>query len=241
MARFLALSVLVLGGALAGCTSSASHHQPRSEADTCRGEAPGCQDAHRAHPAAAASNGHGHGHGHGMPARCPLQVPGSTARVEDVEGGVAIVFTTTGDVAEVRNRTQSMARMHNDHHATGSGHGMMGHGTMMGGAGAGHEMMGHGTMMGAAGAGHGMMGHGTMMGAAGAGHGMMGREGGMLGHGMMKMPPSDATAEDVEGGARLTFRPKAASDLPSLRERVREHATAMASGRCPMMHAAGGH
>lgn len=44
---------------------------------------------------------------------CPMKVEGTNARAEQVEGGAAMAFTTTGDVAELRERVKKMANMHN--------------------------------------------------------------------------------------------------------------------------------
>ena len=57
---------------------------------------------------------------------------------------------------------------------------------------------------------------------------------GMMGEGM-KMPPSTARSEDVEGGARIVFTPQDTNDLAALREHFAEHAQMMTSGDCPMM------
>lgn len=55
---------------------------------------------------------------HDMAAACPMDIPGTTARTEDVKGGVAIVFaTSTGDVVELQRRVAQMAEIHNQHHA----------------------------------------------------------------------------------------------------------------------------
>jgi hypothetical protein len=196
-----------------------------------------------------AEHAHGRGGsahvGHDMKANCPMNVPGTLTQAMDVEGGIAMGFTTTGDVPELRRRVRAMAERHDEHHAHGGmmrgpggtdsarsgmmGHGMMGHG---GGSTMGHGMMGHGggSMMG-----HGMMGHG----GGSMGHGRMGSAGaGMMSGGMMP-PASVARAEDTEGGARLVLTPKDPADLEKLREHVRKHAAKMASGHCPMMHDAG--
>jgi hypothetical protein len=71
--------------------------------------------------------GHGHGmmgQGHGGEGRgraagmgdvCPVKIPGAEMAVADVDGGVAISYTTrTGDVAELRRRVQAMAARHQD-------------------------------------------------------------------------------------------------------------------------------
>jgi hypothetical protein len=48
---------------------------------------------------------------------CPMKVPGTTVTSIDVEGGVALAFTTkTGDVAELRRR---VAEMHNNNDGCG--------------------------------------------------------------------------------------------------------------------------
>jgi len=82
-----------------------------------------------------------HEHGMGMMGdMCPMKVAGTAVTPADVEGGVALAFTTkSGDVTELRQRVRRMAEMHNNHHATG---GMMG-GMHDGGSG----MMKDGGMM----------------------------------------------------------------------------------------------
>lgn len=68
-----------------------------------------------------------HQHGMGMNGdMCPMQVAGTTVKSEDIDGGIAVAFTTsTGDVAELRRRVQGMAEMHNSRHATGGMRGSM--------------------------------------------------------------------------------------------------------------------
>src|SRR5262245_47252069 len=48
---------------------------------------------------------------------CPVAVAGTSVTVEDSDTGAALVFVTTGDLAELRRRVAAMAQMHNDHHA----------------------------------------------------------------------------------------------------------------------------
>jgi hypothetical protein len=44
---------------------------------------------------------------------CPMKVTGADISATDVENGIALTITTkTGDVAELRRRTESMAKMH---------------------------------------------------------------------------------------------------------------------------------
>lgn len=49
-------------------------------------------------------------------AHCPLAVANTTVNAEDVEGGAALVFSTTGDVAELRARVGKLAAHHNAMH-----------------------------------------------------------------------------------------------------------------------------
>lgn len=49
-----------------------------------------------------------------MASMCPMKVPGTTVAATEVEGGIGLAFTTTtGDVAELRQRVRRMAEMHN--------------------------------------------------------------------------------------------------------------------------------
>ena len=48
---------------------------------------------------------------------CPVEVAGTSVTVEDTDTGAALVFVTTGDVAELRKRDGLLAQKHNDHHA----------------------------------------------------------------------------------------------------------------------------
>ncbi len=71
-----------------------------------------------------------HGQMGSMADMCPMQIKGTTASAEDVEGGAAINFTTTADVAEVRSRIAKMVAMHTNMHGRGMGGGMAGDGGM---------------------------------------------------------------------------------------------------------------
>lgn len=117
-----------------------------------------------------------------MAGMCPMEVPGTQVSVADTQDGVAITFTTSGEVAQLRQRVHAMAAMHE------------------------HMMSG------------GMMGSGGAMGSSG-----------------MMMVPSDARAEDIQGGARLVLTPKDPAQLAQLRDHVHAHAAQMARGDCPMM------
>jgi hypothetical protein len=47
--------------------------------------------------------------------KCPMEVAGTTVRMEEVEGGAAMIFSTKSDVAELRRRVAAMAEMHGKH------------------------------------------------------------------------------------------------------------------------------
>ena len=65
------------------------------------------------------------------------------------------------------------------------------------------------------------------------GHRHMDDRGGM-GPMMMQMPEMTVEAEDIDGGARLEFRPEDPEDVEAVREHVRQHAEMMRERRCPM-------
>lgn len=144
---------------------------------------------------------------------CPVAVPGTTVTVEDTDRGAALVFVTTGDVAELRRRIAAMKDMHNEHHAAGplptgdeanGGHDMSGHDM------GGHDMGG--------------MAHGEAAGGEHASHG-----------GGMQMVHSQATVEEIDGGARLVLTAMP-DDVAALQAQLREHAQHMSSGTCAMDH-----
>jgi hypothetical protein len=90
-------AALVLAlAAIGGCASSQAAPQPAPATSGSRAE----------------GAGHEHGHQAGMMEMCPMRVPGTTVSVSDTDGGVAVVFKTTGDVNELRHRVRHMAEMH---------------------------------------------------------------------------------------------------------------------------------
>src|SRR5688572_25657253 len=65
-------------------------------------------------------------HNMAMMQSCPMKVTGADVVVADVENGIAVTITTkSGDVADLRRRTENMAKMHSE-----SSHAHM-HGRMM--------------------------------------------------------------------------------------------------------------
>ena len=148
----------------------------------------------------------------GAPA-CPMLVQGTTVHTTDTPDGVAMTFTTTsGDVAELRNRVRAMAERMNERSS-----GPMGmHGNMMKGR----------SDVGSPGMGSGMQ---HMMTSDDRGSGWM-----------MGMPPSRAQSDDVEGGARLRIAPLEGSKLDEMKERMRNRAQMMNQRHdCPMAASVG--
>ncbi len=199
MKASLAFAVATL--ALAGCASSQA---------TQRGPAAAGPEAAETKPEQGSRGGM---MGHDMAAMCPMAVQGTTVRADDPEGAAAMVFTTPGNVAELRRRVALMAEMHN------------------------HRMGMHGARGGMGPHAHGESDDGGEPSHRGA------MQGGMKGGGMMMMPPSATKSEDVEGGARLVFTPRDPAELSNVREHVHQHAERMTSGQCPMMpmHEPGDH
>jgi hypothetical protein len=147
---------------------------------------------------------------------CPVAVPGTSVTVEDTDTGAALVFVTTGDIADLRKRVATMAQMHNDEHDK---MGPLPTGDETGG----HDHGAHGGAMPAGGGDHAAMGHG----AGGTGGEHAGHAGGMI------SVHSRADAGDIEGGARLAFVAGGA-DVGKLQGELRTHAQHLASGSCAM-------
>ncbi len=91
--NYVAMSVLVI----AGCASSQANREPTTPAP------------------AATSQAQQEGTRGDMKGMCPMEVEGTAVNAEDVEGGVALTFTTSTDVAELRRRVAHMAQMHGQH------------------------------------------------------------------------------------------------------------------------------
>jgi hypothetical protein len=72
---------------------------------------------------------------------CPVEVAGTSVTVEDTDTGAALVFVTTGDLADVRRRAGVMAQKHNEHHLA---MGPLPDGTSTGGGHEHHHHHGHG-------------------------------------------------------------------------------------------------
>jgi hypothetical protein len=166
-----------------------------------------------------------------MAKMCPMQVEGTTRQVVKLDGAVAMDFTTTGDVDELRQRVPKMAQMHQKMHGEGAmmqggmdgGKGQMQHGQMQ------HGQMQHGQMQ------HGQMQHGQM-------HGQMTEEQRQMRQQMMQMM-ADVTVdtEEIENGMRMKFTPKDGAQADRMYQMMQKHAQMMGEdGQCPMMQMMGG-
>lgn len=146
-----------------------------------------------------------------MAQMCPMQVEGTTRQVVKLDDSVAMDFTTTGDVEELRQRVQKMAQMHEKMHADG---GMM-----------------HGQMHGQ----HGQMQHGQMHGQ------MTEEQRQMRQQMMQMMSDVTVETEEIENGMRMKFTPKDAAQADKMYQMMQKHAQMMeGNGQCPMMQMMGG-
>lgn len=107
----IALGLLAAGGCASKPTPEVTQ-PPAQEAVTTGSPA-------MAGPGTRGDRPHGHGHHDDEVGMCPMAVEGTTVHTEDVDGGIAMVFVTTGDQAELRERVARMAKMHDEHHAEG--------------------------------------------------------------------------------------------------------------------------
>jgi hypothetical protein len=181
----------VLAVALGGCASKQQNAEPPARGTTATAQPP---------PQPRTS------------AMCPMMIDPATTQVStsDTSDGVAIAFTTTSDVNEMRARVHHMADMHNQ--LTGIREGEMDSG------------MQHREMPGGTQGGIGTQNDTTLGDEIPSHEHLPGRQ----------MVPSTATAEDVPGGARVVLVPADLSQLTALREDARLRADMMKRGQCPM-------
>jgi hypothetical protein len=135
-----------------------------------------------------------------------MEVPGTQVATVDTPDGASVTFTTSPDrAAELRSRVRAMAQMHDTHDQDREG--------MRGGE---HHRAMH----------LGEENPDTMNGPAGTGS--------AADQGMPMMPPpSRATVEDVEGGARMVVTPNDPADLDRLRSALRTQTQRMQqTGQC---------
>lgn len=150
---------------------------------------------------------------------CPMEVQGTTVQAENVEGGAALVFMTSGDVDDLRERVRHYAAMQE---AAGMRSEQMG---MQGTTGpdATREEAGAKAADPMSEQQPGDMQTGGETPGAG---GMEAADG---------MPQVNTRVEDVEGGARLIFIPMESTALDAVRTEVQDQALSLTGGQCPQM------
>lgn len=147
-----------------------------------------------------------------MAKMCPMQVEGTTRQLVKLDDAVAMEFTTTSDVSELRRRVERMAQMHErmhgeDGHMHGHMHGKMQHGER-------HEEMTE-----------------EMTEEKRQMHRQM----------MQRMADVTVETEEIEGGMRVKFTPDDAAQVDELHQMMEQHTHMMdEEGHCPMMHMMGG-
>jgi hypothetical protein len=151
---------------------------------------------------------------HAMSADCPMHVQGTSVQAEDVEGGVALVFVTTGDVGALRERVRNMA-------ATHEAHGMHSESR----ADTQETMRPESTDAATAGAKIGDADDGVSAG------GMPQDSTARPATAMMEV---DTRVEDVADGARLVLIATNPTDVEALRIETGQHAQRMSAGDCAM-------
>jgi hypothetical protein len=162
---------------------------------------------------------------------CPFSSPDVEVSVADMEGGVSLTFTGPDDrVESLRSHGARMAAMRSGKMMHGKGH--MGKGMHKEHMGKGMQKEHMGKGMHKEHMGKGTHGEGGLQ-----GQGAMGdassetKPGGM----MMKMLPTEAVAEDVPGGVKITLKAKNSEDVEKLRQNTKKRVEMMRSGQCPMM------
>jgi hypothetical protein len=139
-------------------------------------------------------------------ANCPMAVSGTSVQAEDVEGGAALVFITTGDVDALRERVRNMAArreseaMRPESQQTGM-----------------RETMRPGSAE-------------DPTAGAKSGDDLESGAGGEL----QRMPEVDTRVEDIEGGAQLLIIATNAADLDTVRANTQQQAQQLTAGECPM-------
>ena len=163
---------------------------------------------------------------------CPMEVVGAQVSTTAIDGGVALVFTTTtGDTEDLRMRVRQMAtKMQSDGQL---GAGMPADtGTVAGTGPATGTVTGPGPATGTApatGTGTtGTTGTGTTGTVTAPGTGATGGMTSVMG-GRVDF---DATVVDIEQGARIEIRPRDRTQLERVRADVQAEASQLSSGTC---------
>ena len=171
---------------------------------------------------------------------CPADIEGLNVRVSTIPRGGALVFTVgREDVQVLRDRLDRFAQLHRQHReAMQSGEGMQGmHGEGSMGSAQGTPSGGASGSVGAGGAGaSGSIGAGGAGVGAGAGAGMAQSEQQQqfADQEALIHQASEVRVVEIPRGARLEFRFDDSERVSDLRSALRENATMLRDGRCPL-------
>ncbi len=138
---------------------------------------------------------------------CPMHVQGTTVTAEDVAGGAALVFITTGDTDTLRERVRNMA-------AAQESTAMAPESQRMGMSETMRPGSADDTTAGAKQSDDAATATGPMD--------------------PLTSPDVDTRVEDVEGGARLIISATNPADAETVRADARRHAQQLSAGECPM-------
>lgn len=144
---------------------------------------------------------------HAMSENCPMHVQGTTVTAEDVEGGAALVFVTTGDTDMLRERVRNMATAQESTAMAPESQRMGMSETMRPGSA-------EDTTAGAKQSDDAASATGPMD--------------------PLTSPDVDTRVEDVEGGARLVMTATNPADVETVRADAQRHGQQLSAGECAM-------
>ena len=155
---------------------------------------------------------------------CPMVVEGVDVEMTETDNGVALAFTTTeGDVSDLRQRVQRMARMYEMHAGRGS---IMWKHMEEGHMEEGHMDQGQEGITGEQGLRERPQQEEQQK-------GMQGQQGQQQ---PGALPETKATVAQIDKGARLELMPADSAQLQKLRTEIRQHQQRMRAGECWMPH-----
>ncbi|MDQ3036216.1 MAG: hypothetical protein M3Y87_27695 [Myxococcota bacterium] len=161
---------------------------------------------------------------------CPADIEGLNVRVSTIPRGGALVFTVDREEVQVlRDRLDRFAQLHRQHHEgmqPGAGMHGMEHGEGSMGSAQGTPSGGASGSVGAGGAG--------ASGSIGGGMAQGGQQQQFADQEALIHQASEVRVVEIPRGARLEFRFDDAERVSDLRSELRESATMLRDGRCPL-------
>jgi hypothetical protein len=149
-----------------------------------------------------------------MSGNCPMHVQGTSVEAENIEGGAALVFITTGDTDALRERVRNMA-------ATHESSAMRTESQRMGTSTSASDTKLSGGMQDTTAGAKDVEDMATAPGAEAAA-------------GTATSPDVDTRVEDIPGGARLIIVATNAADVEAVRATTEQQAQQLTAGECPM-------